>query len=377
MFFFKSGQEKNKTRLILDVGSSRVNAVLTKKDQSGKIEILRLMQSESIILPEPNLKTLWRKMSGLVGGVVSEYAKSGFGADEALVVFSSPWYFSEIRNIEKSFDHPTAVTKKDLDEILSVEENNFKKSSASKFGLDESAAFFTGPEIVGAKLNGYRIKPPKENVLDKPAKTFSAELYLSSFFAPAVLDLKRLLSDHGASHIELKSSPEVIFRALSRAGLSDVFVVDVGGEITDIIIIREGEIKKIASFGRGLNYVARRMGPIFNIGLEEIMAMLSNYVEDKLDAVFRDSVSKAIKEAMTEWQNLFEEALEKQTTAESLPSKILVTGHGGGIDEFKKIFQKPSSVISSVPLTDEILKNADHLNKSHLSLIKIYLIYAQ
>ena len=73
--------------MVLDIGSSRVNAVLVQNDPSGKIEILRLFQSESVILPETDLKSLWRKMSGSVESLVSEFAKSGIKTDEALIVF--------------------------------------------------------------------------------------------------------------------------------------------------------------------------------------------------------------------------------------------------------------------------------------------------
>lgn len=361
----------------MDVGSSRVNAVLAKNDPSGKIEILRLFQSGGVILPEPDLKALWRKILGLAKEIISEYAKSGLKADEALIVFSSPWYFSEIKNVERHFDRPTAITEKDMEDILSGEQDNFKKRFMSKFGPDEKEASFAVSEIMGAKLNGYTVRPPKENMLFKPVRTFSAGFYFAAFFAPAVSDLKRILSERGIGRVEFRSSPEAIFGALSLEGLGDILVVDVGGEITDIIIIRDGEIKKITSFGRGLNYVARRMAPVFNIGLEETMAVLSNYIENKLDAVFRDSVHNAVKEALKEWQDLVKEALEKQPAPEPLPSKFLVTGHGGGIDEFKKVLNESLASLDSAFPSAGRFKNADHLNKPHLSLIKIYLTYAQ
>ncbi|MEK7567053.1 MAG: hypothetical protein AAB527_02895 [Patescibacteria group bacterium] len=384
--FFK--QPKNKPRLVLDIGSSRVNAVLVQNDPSGKIEILRLFQSESVILPETDLKSLWRKMSGSVESLVSEFAKSGIKTDEALIVFSSPWYFSEIRNIEKTFDRPTAMTKKDLEEMLDAEENSFKKDAMARFSLNEENAVFARPEIMGAKLNGYRIRQPQNNVLGKPIENFSAALYLSSFFGAAVSHLKRLLADCGIESIEFRSSPHVLFKAFSDNGLDDISIIDVGGEITDIIMIKEGEMKKIVSFGRGLNYVARRIGPVFNVGLDETMAMLSNYIEGKLDGSFKESVSQILKEALVEWQNLFREALEKHVLPDLMPDKILVTGHGGGVIEFKKVLSDPVfgrytvrggpfSVVQGLPSISASFKNADHvLNKPHLSLINFYLLYA-
>ncbi len=376
-------------KLIFDIGSSRVNAALIsfKFNRPKEASIERLFQSETIILPEANLRGLWKKMSLLIDGIVKEFKDSALKADEALIVFSSPWYFSEIREIKKNFDEPFAITDDFIEKILADDAESFKKHYADNFNVSSADLAQARSYIMSVKLNGYPVLEPLKNMLGKKVGAMSASIYSSAVFGEAALHIKRLLEDHGVKSVEFQSSPLIFLKVFSQEGLSDLSVVDIGGEITDLIMIKGGKILKTASFGRGLNYAARRLGLSFKINLDEVMALLSNYIEGKLEKSFHDSVAKALKEALTEWQNLFREALAKYVFPDLAPQKVFVTGHGGGIAEFKKALNLPDSasftehgrpfeIFERKPEMSGF-KNASYvLNKPHLSLMGLYLKYA-
>jgi len=388
MVLFDTKTQK-KQKLILDVGSSRVNCVLARYLPEEKIEIIRLFQSDGVILPEANLKALWRRVSSLIEGVVSSFKKSGLKADEALVVFSSPWYFSEVSDIKREFNEPTEITESFFESALESVSEDFKERAAGALKIRADDLSFTNLAVMSAKLNGYAIKNPEKNIFGKIVRNLSVSVYISSFFGEAARATKRLLEDCGIKSVDFRSSSQVLFETVSQLGHDNITVVDVGGEITDVIMIKDGEIKKSVSFGRGLNYVARRMGPVFKIGLEETMSLLSNYIEGKLEDSFKESVAKALREAIIEWKSMFKEVLQRHAAPEFAPSKVLVTGHGGGVTELKKILadpelsnytpeNRPFEVLERLP--ERVLgrfKNADYiLKKPYLYLINFYLIYA-
>ena len=376
-----------KRKLIFDIGSSRVNGALVVFNRKKEASIERVFQSESIILPETDLHRLWKKMALLIDEMVKDFKDSALAVDEALVVFSSPWYFSEIREIKKDFGEPVAITGDFIEKLLTEDAENFKKHYTDNFNLGAGDLMHASSRIMSAKLNDYPILEPLKNMPDKKTQTISAFVYASAVFGEATAYIKRALEDCGVKSIEFQSSPFVFLKVFLRESLSDLLIVDIGGEITDVIVIKGGKILKMVSFGRGLNYAARRLGPSFKVGLDEVMALLSNYIERKLEKSFQESVAQALKDALTEWQSLLKEALEKHIFPDLVPQKVFVTGHGGGVAEFKKALNLPDSakftehgrpfeIFESKPAMSHF-KNASYiLNKPHLSLIGLYSTYA-
>ncbi|QQG46439.1 MAG: hypothetical protein HYY55_01165 [Candidatus Niyogibacteria bacterium] len=387
MFLFGAGKSV-KQKLIFDIGSSRVNCVLASFGSGEKIDVKRLFRSENVIMPEVNLRGLWRKIYALIENVMWEYEKSGRKADEAMVVFSSPWYFSDSRLVSKKFDPPIVIDKKFIAEIMLAQENSFKKDTSSYFGFLQEDLALTRSLIMSAKLNGYPVREPRQNILGKRAVEFFVSIYISAIFSEAAAGIKKLLENHGVKSTEFRSSPRVLFDIFLREGYKDLFVVDIGGEITDLILIKGGQMLKMASFGRGINYVARRVGSALRLDLNEVSELISNYMENKLDDKFKRSLEVVLKEAVKEWQNLFKEALEKRVLPDLAPEKIMLTGHGK-ISAFHEALSDPSfkrytahgRSFSIIEQTSDkmkgFFKNYDQiLDKPYLDLIGFYLIYA-
>ena len=90
MFNFSSAE---KPFLVLDIGSSGVHGAVALADASGKLDIQKVSRSHPLILPEVSVKKLWKKIHGMAADVIRDLA-SGTKARDAIIIFSSPLYFS-------------------------------------------------------------------------------------------------------------------------------------------------------------------------------------------------------------------------------------------------------------------------------------------
>lgn len=326
----------------------------------GAIEIKRYFRSMEDILPETTLTALWRKTRERIRPLVDGLLLQESFVDEAVAVFSSPWYFSEVRRIFKEENEPIFLSQELIDEILTKEMESFKAMSLSGFNLQEEDIVVLPAEIIQAELNGYPIKNPKRNILGKKAKTVEIVLFLAAVFGDAAGYIQEVFQQKRAGRFSMQSSPYIFYKVLTEAGEDNQLIVNIEGEITEIAVIKNGSLPDAVSFGRGFNFAARRLADIFNIDPAEAMAMIKSYGEKKLEPAAGERLKKVLGDAALEWQRLFEDAIRHLALSGPLPDKIFMIGDGAELEEFRqaaadKIFSRytilgrPFTVSSSMP----------------------------
>ena len=98
----------------------------------GSCEVIKSFHSENIVLPEVDLPALWRKLEKLAGDAVKELSPADLKVDEAMVIFSSPWYFSETHHVFQKFDAPETINKEFADNAVKGESEKLKKRRNKK-----------------------------------------------------------------------------------------------------------------------------------------------------------------------------------------------------------------------------------------------------
>ena len=153
---------------------------------------------------------------------------------------------------------------------------------------------------------------------------------------PEASSMNLIIENQGIRKMNVTSSPVVFYRSASQIQKTNFVVVDIGGEVTDVILIRGGVISDILSYGRGFNHAVRKVSSVFKVSLEEAMALIASSAENKLEAGLNERVKGGLKDAANEWQNLLKEAAERLASRELLPEKMIFLGYASGFDEFKE-----------------------------------------
>ncbi|PIR70356.1 MAG: hypothetical protein COU46_01955 [Candidatus Niyogibacteria bacterium CG10_big_fil_rev_8_21_14_0_10_42_19] len=347
MFWGKT--KKRDTRLAINIGTGSVTGLLyhpllmgesdgDQKNVAEHPEVIKVLTLPKSFSSPPDLSNISRSIKNgikeLRGLVDDNLHISGI-----TVILSSPWFFSQTRTINMERPDAFEVNRELVKNILDEEKDLFVHGARGRSVVSP----VDDPEIIEISimrtlLNGYEV----EKFFGK--KTISAvfSVYLSLSLKDMILRTQDQLHDaFHTDNIIFHSFPYIFFRAAKHIfDTSRGFtIVDVGGEITDVTIIRDGVIEETFSFGKGINFIIRRLSSAFNISPEEALSILNLAHRGEFADSAKDMKMKVINSAIDEWSNYFSEIVKQATSHKFLPSKLIFIGEGARFSFFNQIFK--------------------------------------
>src|SRR3989344_866574 len=192
-------------------------------------------------------------------------------------------------------------------------------------------------------------------------------LELSIYLSAARRSFRKNIEDmltHFLGNAEIKrvSEPSSLFRILSEMinPKEGYLVVDVGGEVTEIYLVRNGVLENTKNFAWGANLVIRRVASSLNIGLGEALSFFTAQSWGDIKEATDKKLSSSSLGVCSEWQTFLGESLSLLGREHPLPQTLVVLGGVAGSDILKKclnspdfasftILGKPFDVISFIP----------------------------
>ena len=158
-------------------------------------------------------------------------------------ILSSSWYEVQIKNLKFKEEKLFNISSKFISAILDEESKKFT----------ESRGKLIEKNVIQILLNGYNTNNP----YGKEALTVDTTIFISSMSGEIQDRIKDILET-------VFTSSDVSFNTFALASFSvvrDIFkteknflLLDISGEMTDIILVRNETITKIASFKLGRNF---------------------------------------------------------------------------------------------------------------------------
>ena len=352
--FFSSSSSKNKkdqlNNLAIIVGTAGTHALVyldtgTGVTSSGEAngalnqpEVKDLIELAHDPVPVVEEKSLLRSIRRDIQDIKKRTA--GVRFDRAIIILSSPWYFSQTRKITVERDEQFVIDKNLVGQLLEEEKNIFLNHASSQFSIsegDEPELLETA--IMRALLNGYET----DSFMNKNARQLQLSVYISMSMKKLVDELTSAIEDlFGVKKAVIHSSPYILLksaRAVLEIGNAGAVIVDIGGEVTDIAVVRDGIIDETLSFGRGLHFILRRIAGAFAITPTEALSYLrawsSDHISEKQDPKLKEVVSDAVKE----WQQMLYEAIAKSAELGLLPNRFVLVGDGAEFSIFSEAIE--------------------------------------
>ena len=381
MLFFKP---KTKLLLALDVNASSIQAVVFRSRKNGKPEIIRIFQNPAVILPEANFSVLLKKIKRSLAEIFKEVRKSAFKIDGVFISLSSPWYFAQPKIIKLKKRENFELTGEMLDQYLKKAISGVKEELGRKFYVFKNELAVLESRLFKSLLNGYQVS----DLRNKKIKT--AELFAYISVAPRDLteEIKRLAKENlGTDAVHFHTSSFILFEKMRETfGQEENFlIVDVGEEITEAVIVKNGFIKEISSFSKGNNFIIRRIISSLKITSEEAFSYLKMYNRNELIEDLRLKLENILKETLLEWKKSFKEILDNFYRFEGpLPEKIFMFSVAPDIaavsfSELSDIFAGGVSpaVLAFMPAAfgDEFLKEPKFKNHKEIVILFLTLFF--
>ncbi len=325
-----SYSKRELTVAVFDIGSSSVGGILFQYHPKKLPEVLTSARFATDFFPDLDFQKIQRSLhktfERTIAGLKRRMPKDWKKPDAVIIVFSSPYYISQNKVIRFSKPKPFEITEKVLEEIVTGEIAIFKK----KWEAEHQPVEILEHEEMKINLNGYPIKKP----VGKHALSVEVFLHMSLGIKIIQDKLKECIAhSFGTMPLLFRSFPFVAFNALKDVFdfSKDMLIVDIGGEITDLAMIKGGILEEVISFPFGENLLVRRIASVFNFSLEESSFMLDQYMRDDLRAETKEKVRKIIEDASGKWCQFFNDTVKGSAELSYLPSELLFIGGKGAL----------------------------------------------
>jgi len=315
MSFFGS-KKKQKVIAVLELASDSVSGMLFRQNKEDNPEVISDIRMPVNFLLDVNFDAFWRCTRASLQKVIEKMLKDyPSGPDACLCVFLSPWFISQTKIINIQKKEPFKITRSFFEKLLKSEEESFK--GKGMLCLER--------EFIKVELNGYHTKSP----LEKFAKKARMHLYISLGMEKVETEIeKEVLKNFGDIPLLFKTFPLVVFKILSKIinTQEGLLLVVIGGEITDVLLIRKDSPEETISFPWGSNSLLRKITSEFKTFPKEASSIFQIYLRGHTTEKNAEKTSRIIKEVKKRWCDFFQKALGSISEKGPLPQNIFLAG---------------------------------------------------
>ncbi|MFA5750770.1 MAG: hypothetical protein WC898_00560 [Candidatus Paceibacterota bacterium] len=319
--------------LIIDIGSSSIIGTLINADKKNTETIFSL--KEKIMFEnETNISILLsstlKSLNNIINGI---YNKHFTPPTKIYCILSSPWYVSELRNISLSRNTPFLFSIKLADEMLKKETSLFQEECYEKYG-NLREGIFEPLELKTMKtvLNGYETHSP----FGKKVTDLNISVFVSLSNRVILEKIRNTIRKyfHGMELKFFSSSFSLFVASRDLLREESFLMLDVGGDITEVSLIKKSELVATLSFPYGNNTLIREIAKNTESDLQHALSSFFLHKERHMNSTFHKKMDLLISEVRKNWLKEFELTLSQITKDISLPSGIILLGEPEFLDFF-------------------------------------------
>lgn len=322
MGIFTSTKNKEELVLVFDVGSASVGGALFCGSKHSPPKIIYSIREPIALEATFSIDKFFTSTLQSLGAVALKVHKQARGAPAKIFcVLSSPWHVSQTRVVTLAKNTHFTFTSKVADSLIQKEVAFFKEEHFKKYVDAGSGIRLIEVKNVRTTLNGYDINSP----INQKAKEVQMALFLSMSPEQILKKMEACISKY-FSHTEVHfSSFTLVAFAVLRdlfSHMDDFLLVDIGGEVTDICMVKKNMLRESTSFPSGRNFLIRGVATGIGSTLGEAESLISLFTAGHAAPAVAQKLSLVINNLKTEWLRKFQEALAGLSGDISIPATI-------------------------------------------------------
>jgi len=351
---------KAKAIAVFDISSSSVggaHALLEQREGDTGVTFLVQERRDSGFEDELDIERFVNDTARALEVVIDHVRTADVHHPEYIqVVLSSPWYSSYTRTISYKKDTTFSCTRRLVDSLIE-KEVAFLLQQPNENGT----AFGSGFKLVEQQLslvllNGYETADPYGK------KAQAMELTLVVTLVPEIV-VERFTSilrrSYGDRPIHVTTGAHAAFVALRDNGgiAPDSAIIDVGEEVTDVALVKNGLFVSQHSFPVGTYELYRALKEISGSTVEA-RALVEGYRLRKLSPSNMRIVEKALHLFSTAWIKSLRHTVEGGQSGFHFPSQYYICTD-----------QRFEQVLSTLVAEDEFLRQSTFSQELHVSVV--------
>src|SRR3989344_28871 len=324
MRIFSQGKGQDELALVFDIGSSSVGGALFRVEKSGIPKIIITVREPITLGKSFDVDRFLSLTIKSLDVVVEKIYKAGLGAPSRFFcVLSSPWHVSQTRVIRLEKNVPFIFSPKLADDLIKKEITLFEEEYLAKYPKTESKVRSIEFKNIKIMLNGYETSNP----LDQKAKELEMTIFISISPEQVLSKIEETIREHfQIKDIEFSSFAMSSFTVVRDMYINqgDFLLAEIGGEVTDISMIKKNALHGSISFPLGRNFIIRRVASTLHSSLDEAKSFISLFEDQHVKESVAQKLGSVIDKLKIEWLQKFQESLAILSNDISIPSTIYI-----------------------------------------------------
>ncbi len=339
MKLFAKPEKNEELALVFDVGSSSVGGVLFYMQKDGVPKIIYTIREPIKIEEEVNIDRFLFLTIQSLKVVAGKICLAGMGAPTRIFcVISAPWYASQTRTIRLEKNVPFLFTTKLADSLIEKEVGIFEDEYLIKGAHAMNKIRPIELKNMKTVLNGYATNNP----YNQKATSLEMMIFISMSQEHFLSKIEEVINQHYPGRKITFSSFVIASFTVAR----DMFInqesfllINIGGEVTDISMIKKDILRESISFPMGKNFIIRGVAESLHITLEEAKSFVSLYKDGHMEDAMRTKLEPVISKLRADWLTTFQESISNLTNDISIPATIFITIDQDLLDFFSEIIK--------------------------------------
>jgi hypothetical protein len=334
-----SSQKKKDIVALFDIGTSSVGGALIMKDSKNIPTIIFFVREPIKMTENFDFDRFFSYTMASIEKVAHKINLSGVGAPNKIYcTLSSPWYASQTRSIKLEKNTNFIFNSKLASDLNKKEFSLFEQDNNNVI----SDAHIIETKNMSVSLNGYRVQKP----LGMKAKKVEMSLFLSMVEKNIITKIEESIG----RYLHFKNIKFSSFIFSSFTTLRDVFskeedfiFMDIGGEITEIGMVKKDILLESVSFPYGKNFILRSLSKKIGHDIAHTKSLFNLYLQGHLEKKNSEKIKKELDIINLEWLKQLGISLNALSNHILLPHTIFVLAEQDMISFFSEIIKKEES----------------------------------
>ena len=324
MGVFWGHKKKNELILVFNIGSSSVDGALFETQRSGIPKIIFSIQTLIKVEKKIDVDHFLLSTIKSLEVVANKIYQKGLGApSQIFCVLSSPWYVSQTRIINFKKNTPFLFTEKLADELVKKEIKLFEEKHMLKYSNSNNTFRVIELKTIKMTLNGYETS----EFLNKKTKELEITVFISISWEQVLKKIERAIGKYFYFKQIKFSSFVLSFFTITRdmyLKQGNFLLVDIGGEVTDISMVKKNNLRESVSFPLGCNFLTRGVATGLGCALSEADSFISLFRDGHAEESIAKKLTLILNKLRTQWLNKFQNSLTNLSNDISIPSTIYI-----------------------------------------------------
>ena len=323
MGIFSRSTKHTERVLLMHIGSSSVTGCLV--DVQEKISTLvASVTTEITVLADLTQTQFEREMEHAFRKTLAEISNLKLPPpDRCSVYLASPWYASQVRIAKTARSASFVVSQALLNDMVVREIKAFEDEEMAQHAGTHNVLRAIEKQTLQVTLNGYA----NANPIGLSVKELALSVFISVAPEHMLTQLEEILKHTYHKSVSFATSLSAAFLIVRDffPHQDQYLLMDIGGEVTDISLVRDNTLVQTVSFPFGRNYILRKLARGLGRSLDEAAVFCMLYAEDKVEASMKVACDKILSDAKNRYLEAFQNALYSLSSEISVPDTLMLS----------------------------------------------------